>query len=69
METMKFCVVLALLLFAGLTPDSNSAAQLAGPTIAVGANQPMKDGRAVAGLRNGLEIRCRGIVSSFTFYA
>jgi hypothetical protein len=39
----KLCEALALLLFAALAPDSNAAAQPAGPTMAVSASQQMKE--------------------------
>ncbi len=42
-EMIKLCEALALLLFAALAPDSNAAAQPAGPTMAVSASQQMKE--------------------------
>ena len=61
---MKFCAVFALLLFAALAPDSNSTAQRAGPTIAVGADRQMKDGPAVADLQDVTGMNARDVYSA-----
>ena len=61
-EMMKLCEVLPLLLFAALAPDSNVAAQPAGPTIAVSASQQMKDGPAEVDLPKPAEPEPIGVV-------
>jgi hypothetical protein len=59
---MKFCAVLALLLFAALAPDSKSAAEPAGP--AANANQQMKDGPTVADLPDVAGMNARDVYSA-----
>jgi hypothetical protein len=61
---MKLCEVLAMLLFAALAPDSNAAAQPAGPIIAVSASQQMKDGTPVVDLPNVADMNARGVYSA-----
>jgi PRC-barrel domain len=63
-EMIKLCEVLALLLFAALAPDSNAAAQPAGPTIAVSASQQMKDGTAVVDLPDVAGMNARDVYSA-----
>jgi len=58
---MKICKVLALLLFAALTPESNAAWQPAMPSGVVSANQQEMDGSAVADFPNVADLKARDV--------
>jgi hypothetical protein len=61
---MKICKVLALLLFAALTPESNAAWQPARPSGVVSANQQEKDGSAVADFQNVADMKARDVYNA-----
>ena len=59
---MKICKVLALLLFAALTPESNAAWQP--PAGVVSANRQEKDGSAVADFQNVADMKARDVYTA-----
>jgi sporulation protein YlmC with PRC-barrel domain len=61
---MKICKVLALLLFAAVTPESNAACQPAMPAGGVSANQQEEDGSAVADFQNAPDMTARDIYNA-----
>ena len=61
---MKICKILALLLFAALTPESNAAWQPAKASGVVSVHQQEKDGFAVADFQSVADMKARDVYNA-----